>query len=205
MIELKDFLSREHFLQHSNAKNLLLENLFNISFLKNYGGEEIKKWEDFQVYFNSKGLLKAWEDPNLLDFLKLNTFSIILSDIIADNSTYYIADKRRQAVYKRSDKNISIGFIESANQNIRRLIETWINMTLPEQDKAFYLGDYGVDIIVSPVDINQQEGSKIVYEKAYPISYENLELNLGGDASLRMIMCEFVYKRNYTIDINSNN
>ena len=193
-MQIKDYLSRQNFLQYSNAKNILQENLFNITYMKNDGGIVISDSSSFSNIFNDI----LWNSPanfNIYDFLKTNTFAITLSDMVSTNTTQYMNDARRQIFHKREDKNFSISFVESADFSIRRVLDIWINMSMPESKTTYYRDDICVDIQVEGVDYNYNSDTKIVYSKCIPVSYENIELNLGNEASLKLVACEFVFRK----------
>ena len=189
---ITDYISREYFLKNSNAKELLIDNLFYPTFVKNNSGE----------VYNSDSLdlklasVTGNSDIILYEHLQMNTYGLTLSDQISTTNTQFINADRRNISYKREDKNIQISFIESFDSKIRKIMNEWINMTLPEYDAALYLDDYSVDIIIELLNHKLETKTKIKYEKCYPVSYNNIELSLNNDTpELKLVECEFVYKK----------
>ncbi len=189
---ITDYISREYFLKNSNAKELLIDNLFYPTFVKNNSGDiYTPDTFDYELAF-------AAGDINIIlyEHLQMNTYGLTLSDQISSTNTQFINADRRNISYKREDKNIQISFIESFDSKIRKIMNEWINMTLPEYKYALYLDDYSVDIIIELLNHKLETRTKIKYEKCYPVSYNNIELSLNNDTpELKLVECEFVYKK----------
>jgi len=191
---IKDYISREYFLKYSNAKNLLIDNLFFIEFSKSNKGEFLNS-ENFSnslSIFSGLGLLIY---DNIFQFLQQNTFGLTLSDQIATSTTQFINNTRRNTNLKREDKNISLDFIESSDNSVRMVINEWINMTLPEYKLPLYLDDYSVDITIQTLNNKLEPVTKIIYERCFPINYDNIELSLGGEPDIKIVKCEFAWKK----------
>lgn len=183
----KTFLSREQFLQNSNIVNPLLTNIFNVSIDDN---------ETILERFNS--IVQNKQEKNIYRILEQNAYSFTLNTIEAEFFQKFFNNSRSYLSFRRGDSNIQISFVESADQSIRRIFETWINLTMIDNPYGYYYDDVSTNIIFKPVNTSLEtaKDSSRIFNNCIPVNVADSTLDLGGDATLPLVNVMFVYTDN---------
>jgi len=190
----KAFLNRSEFLVNSNITDPLLDNLFRLEFIDDDGNQTLSDYIEYVDEDNNTILPDKYID--VWDLLIKNAHSITVSSQETEYSPQYIRDDRRYTAFKRLDSNIQISFIESADLSIRKVIDRWLDLTLPTNKEGLYFDETSVDLNILSIDSNMDTKAKMIYEGIQPISYADITLNLGGDVEVKAIVVIFNFVSN---------
>jgi len=193
----KEFLSRQYFLNNSNIKNPLINNIFHLDIIgenenlissKVLENLETKQFEDVNI-----DLIK--KNDHIFNILQQNSFSVTMSTVESEFTTQYVNNIRNYNFYKRADDKITVSFVESDSLIIRTIFEQWMNLTLPYDKNSLYTDDVGMEFVISPLNTNLQKNKKVIYEGVIPTSVNEISLNLGEDVVIQLLQVIFVFKK----------
>jgi hypothetical protein len=204
----KEFINKTNYFKNSQLTDILLNNLFNVSF-------------DFDAN-NNKILKKALSNAAIVDYnaanlsiedeLKWNIASVKMPNVSTDYDTKYFHNDRLYINYRDSSDILNISFIENSKLNIRKIIKTWIELTLINQTSILDVNDQPIllypieydipNLKVYPISGKFESLSYEQYNRVHPISCEDVTLNLNAEVTLPAISVNFVYKK-YQMFINT--
>ena len=188
-----DFINKIKFMQQSGINNILLNFMFNASFV-------FSNADDKQTTNNSP-LLKFISDDvgnniDVASFLKWNIGSFRLPRLQVETTTRYFMNSRRNVVYKDNSDNLVLTFFDTAELKLRRVLKSWKDACLPEN--GLYPNEYGLDSLnIYPMNgkFETTEGSEESYHMVYPVYIDDVTLDFAADPSINVISVGFNYKR----------
>ena len=155
-----EYINKLKFIQNSALTNILISNLYNISFVVGDNTETLEN-----VGFDS-------------EWFKWQLASANLSSLSLEYDTQYLYGNRNYTFFKRTDSTFSIIFIETAEFDIRTTMEDWINLI----NSGAYFDDVNIDEIrFHPISAHMTTGAEESYYKCVPVEVNDIKVDLLTD------------------------
>jgi hypothetical protein len=179
-----DFISKSKWFTESNITNMLLSNLFNITF--NFSSAE-------NDIVNNTKLLDILLPDTTLNNLEFNVANLRMPAVSTDYDTVFYNNKKFYANYRDDSDVLTLGFFEDAELNIRTFFKWWIDLTLISS--PLYPFEYDCkELKLYPISGKYESKVVETYTRIHPISVEDKTFSFTDDVTVPVIAVSFVYK-----------